>query len=66
MWPWLGPPATSNLKLESEAVRNLPPLPKAVIFAPDRGVPKLLSLINMSSKCTAAASIGSPFSRPPM
>jgi hypothetical protein len=64
MWPWLGPLATSNLELECEAIRDLSPLPKAVIFAPHRGVSKLLSLINMSSKRTAAASIGSPSGRP--
>ena len=66
MWPWLGPLATSNLELKSEAICDLPPLPKAVIFAPNYGVLKLLSLINISSKCTATSPISSPFGRPPM
>ena len=66
MWPWLGPLATSNLELKFKAIRDLPPLLKAVIFAPDRGVLKLLSLINISSKRIAAASIGSPSGRPPI
>ena len=66
MWPWLGQLATSNLELKFEAIRDLPPLPKVVIFAPDRGVLKLLSLINISSKRTTTASISSPSSRLPM
>ena len=38
--------------LEFEATLNFSPSPKVVIFVPDRGVAKLLSLINMSSKHT--------------
>ena len=66
MWPWLGPLATSNLELKFEAIRDLPPLLKAVIFALDRSVLKLLSLINISSKRTTAASISSPSGRLPI
>jgi hypothetical protein len=40
--------------LESEAIRDLPPLPKVVIFALDRGISKLLSSTNISFKRTAA------------
>ena len=36
------------------------PPTKAVIFAPDRGVSKLLSLISISSKHTTAASLWPP------
>ena len=36
------------------------PPTKAVIFAPDRGVLKLLSLISISSKHTTAASLWPP------
>ena len=64
MWPRLELPTALNLELEFEAIRDLPPLPKVVIFAPDRGVSKLLSLINISSKRSAAASIGSPPGHP--
>jgi len=60
MWPWLRPLATLNLELKSEAIRDLPPLLKAVIFTLDCGVLKLLSLINMSSKYTATTSNSSP------
>ena len=42
------------------------PPTKAVIFALDRGVLKLLSLISISSKHTAAAFIGGPSGRPLM
>ena len=57
-------PDDHNL-IEGKAI-DLPPLPKVVIFALDRGVLKLLSPINMSSKRIAAASIGSPSGHPPM
>jgi len=63
-WPGLKPRPTSNSELGFEAILNFSLLPKVVIFAPDRGVAKLLPLINMSSK-RPAASIGSPSNRPP-
>ena len=67
MWPELEPRPTSirSLELNFEAILNFSPSPKVVISVLDRGVTKLLSLINMSSKRPASASVGSPSSRPP-
>jgi len=67
MWPGLEPRPISirSSELNFEAILNFSPSPKVVISVPDRGVVKLLSLINMSSKRPAPASAGSPSSRPP-
>ena len=64
-WPGLEPRPTSNLELDFEAILNFSPSPKVVISVPDRGVARLLSLINMSSKRPAPTSAGSPSTRPP-
>ena len=38
MWLELKPQTTLNLELEFKAIRDFFPLPKVVIFIPDRGV----------------------------
>lgn len=48
------------MELDFEAILNFSPLPKVVISIPDRGVIRLLSLINISSKRPAPTSAGSP------
>ena len=53
------------MELGFEAILNFSPSPKVVISVPDRGVARLLSLINMSSKRPAPTSAGSPSTRPP-
>jgi len=60
-----GLPRIRSSKLDFEAILNSSPSPKVVISVLGRGVIKLLSLINMSSKRPAPASAGSPSSRPP-
>jgi len=51
--------------LNFKAILNFSPLLKVVIFVLDRGIAKLLFLINMSSKRPASAPIGSPSSHLP-
>ena len=63
-WPGLEPRPTSNSELDFEAILNFSPSPKVVISVPDRGVARLLSLINMSSKRPASTSAGSPSACP--
>jgi len=57
--------AARSSELNFEAILNFSPSLKVVISVPDRGVIKLLSPINMSSKRPAPAPAGSPSSRPP-
>ena len=54
-----------ELELDFEAILNFSPSPKVVISVPDRGVARLLSLINMSSKRPAPTSAHSPSTRLP-
>ena len=60
---WLGLRIWSS-ELDFEAILNFS-LTKVVISVLDRGVAKLLSLTNMSSKRPAPTSAGSPSTRPP-
>ena len=60
-----GPHPIRSSELDFEAILNSSPSPKVVISVPDRGVVKLLSLTNISSKRPAPASAGSPSSCPP-
>ena len=64
-WPGLKPRPTSNSELDFEAILNFSPSPKVVISVLDRGVARLLSLINMSSKRPTPTSAGRPSTHPP-
>jgi len=57
--------AARSSELNFKAILNFPPLPKVIISVLDCSVIKPLSLINISSKRPAPASIGSPSSYPP-
>ena len=61
----LEPRPTSNSELDFEGILNFSPSPKVVTSVPDRGIVRLLSLINMSFKSPTPTSAGSPSTRPP-